>query len=69
MRRYLRRWSELVNDHELARLPYHIETDRLGRIIMSPPPAVDHNQARSGNLEIFARTLSKRPSRRVTALK
>jgi Uma2 family endonuclease len=40
----LRRWSELVNDQELARLPYHIETDRLGRIIMSPPPAVDHTK-------------------------
>jgi len=33
-----------VNDQELARLPYHIETDRLGRIIMSPPPAVDHTK-------------------------
>jgi Uma2 family endonuclease len=26
----------------LAKLPYKIETDRLGRILMSPPPFFDH---------------------------
>ena len=40
----LRRWAELVNDRDLADLRCHIETDRLGRIIMSPPPAVDHTK-------------------------
>ena len=38
----LKRWKELQEDELLARLPYSIETDRLGRIIMSPPPASDH---------------------------
>jgi Uma2 family endonuclease len=32
------RWQELVDDPDLARLPYRIETDRFGRTIMSPPP-------------------------------
>jgi hypothetical protein len=36
------RWQELVDDPELARLPYRIETDRFGRTIMSPPPAYSH---------------------------
>ena len=36
------RWQELVDDPELAKLPYRIETDRFGRTIMSPPPAYRH---------------------------
>lgn len=36
------RWQELLADPELARLPYRIEMDRLGRTIMSPPPAYRH---------------------------
>jgi hypothetical protein len=41
-RRNLVRWSELAADSALARLPFRIETDRLGRIIMSPPSHFDH---------------------------
>src|SRR5437773_12172144 len=41
-RRNLGRWNELAADPALARLPFRIETDRLGRIIMSPPPHFDH---------------------------
>lgn len=40
----LRRWKELLDDPELARLPYRIETDRYGHIIMTPPPAPFHGQ-------------------------
>ena len=38
------RWQELVDDPELAKLPYRIETDRFGRTIMSPPPAFRHTR-------------------------
>ena len=38
----LRRWDELVDDPELARIEGRIETDRHGQIIMSPPPAPSH---------------------------
>src|SRR2546429_6359155 len=38
----LRRWSELLADPELARIEGRIETDRYGRIVMSPPPAPSH---------------------------
>src|SRR5262245_3589696 len=41
-KRNLARWSELLADRELARLPHRIETDRLGRIIMTPPPSLTH---------------------------
>jgi Uma2 family endonuclease len=36
------RWQELVDDPELAKLPYRVETDRFGRTIMSPPPGFPH---------------------------
>lgn len=39
---HLARWEELQSDPELAKLPYKIETDRFGRILMSPPPFFDH---------------------------
>ena len=37
-------WEKLVNDETLAELPYRIETNRYGQIIMSPPPAPDHGE-------------------------
>jgi Uma2 family endonuclease len=40
--RNLARWQELVADPELAKLPGRIETDRFGRVIMSPPPPFEH---------------------------
>ena len=43
----LRRWDEVLADPELRKLPGRVETDRHGRVIMSPPPAPNHgkNQA------------------------
>ena len=43
----LHRWAELLADPELARLPHRIETDRHGRILMSPPPAPAHGNFQS----------------------
>src|SRR5438270_13423998 len=43
----LRRWAELLADHELARIEGRIETDRHGHIIMSPPPAPNHGSFQS----------------------
>jgi len=40
--RNVARWQELLADRELARLPHRIETDRLGRIIITPPPSLTH---------------------------
>src|SRR5690242_19029468 len=38
----LRRWSELLVDPTLAKIQNRLETDRFGRIIMSPPPSAQH---------------------------
>lgn len=40
----LARWKEILADPELAKLPYGIETDQYGRILMSPPPASRHGR-------------------------
>jgi Uma2 family endonuclease len=40
----IERWQDLLADPELARWPGKIETDRFGRILMSPPPAYRHTR-------------------------
>lgn len=48
----LRRWAELLVDPALAKFEGRVETDRYGRVIMSPPPAPKHGslQARISSL-------------------
>jgi Uma2 family endonuclease len=40
----LRRWEELQRDEYFARIEGRIETDRHGRVLMSPPPAPNHGR-------------------------
>ncbi len=54
----LRRWEELLNDPELARIEGRIETDRHGQIIMSPPPAPSHGSFQSRIARLLAQHLS-----------
>ena len=35
-------WTEICDDKLLATLPYRIETDRWGHLVMSPPPRSRH---------------------------
>ena len=35
-------WAEICDDELLATLPYRIESDRWGNIVMSPPPRSRH---------------------------
>jgi Uma2 family endonuclease len=37
-------WKKLIEDASLAELPNRIETDELGQIIMTPPPAPEHGE-------------------------
>jgi Uma2 family endonuclease len=37
-------WEKVLADPLLATLPYRIETDRYGQIIMSPPPSPEHGE-------------------------
>ena len=50
---HLARWKQLGADPELAKLPGKIETDRLGRILMSPPPFFDHVRHVAGIIELL----------------
>jgi Uma2 family endonuclease len=43
----LRRWNELIEDPELAKIEGRVETDRYGHVIMSPPPAARHGSFQS----------------------
>ncbi len=58
----LRRWAELLADHEWASVEGRIETDRHGHVIMSPPPAPSHG---SFQLEIGALLRELLPNGRV----
>lgn len=40
----LRRWAELLEDPELAKIEGRVEMDRYGHVIMSPPPAANHGR-------------------------
>ena len=40
----LARWAQILADPQLAKLPYRIETDQHGHILMSPPPAPLHGE-------------------------
>ena len=53
----LARWSELVTDPELAKLPNRIETDRHGHILMSPPPAARHSRRQARLAALLERLL------------
>ena len=45
-------WAEICDDKDLQNLPYRIESDRWGNIVMSPPPRSRHGEYQ---LEIGAR--------------
>ena len=48
-------WAEICEDPVLRELPYKIESDRWGRVVMSPRPDFWH-----GNYETEIATLLKR---------
>jgi hypothetical protein len=47
----LARWTEILGDPDLAKLPDRIETDRHGHILMTPPPGFRHSE-RQGDHQI-----------------
>jgi hypothetical protein len=52
----LRRWSEILNDPDLARFPGRVQTDRHGHVVMSPPAAPHHGSLQS-EISYWLRTL------------
>ena len=51
-------WEKIHADPQLAKLPYRIETDAFGQIIMSPPPAPAHG-SKQGRIYWHLRDLLK----------
>lgn len=51
-------WERLQEDADLAALPYRIETDRYGQLIMSPPPAPQHGSSQ-GMISYLLHTLTE----------
>ncbi len=47
-----RRWSEVLADSMLADLPFRIETNAYGELVMNPPPSGTHS-CRQGRLTIL----------------
>jgi Uma2 family endonuclease len=61
------RWHQLLADRKLAKLPHRIETDRLGRIVLTPLPSFGHAWRVSTIIELLhehlpvGKTLSETP--------
>ena len=55
------RWQEVLNDRELAQLPYRIETNAHGQIIMNPPASGGHSHRQSRILLRLANLLDGQP--------
>jgi len=52
-------WEEICEDKVLATLPYRIESDRWGNIVMSPPPRSRHGEYQSEISGILREQLSE----------
>ncbi len=52
-----RRWEELLRDSTLADVPFRIETNAHGQILMTPPPAGEHSYRQSSILFAMERLL------------
>ncbi len=51
-------WAEVCEDKLLNSLPYRIETDRWGNIVMSPPPRSRHAEYQGRIVSLMAAHLS-----------
>jgi Uma2 family endonuclease len=60
------RWAQVVADRTLANLPFRVETNRDGVLLMTPPPSGDHSDRQSQillrlNQELGGRVLAECP--------
>jgi Uma2 family endonuclease len=55
----LRRWDEVLADPELKKIAGRVETDRHGRVVMSPPPAPRHGRLQAEVAALLKKFLSR----------
>lgn len=47
-----RRWSEVITDQDLSELPFRIETNEYGQLLMTPPASGEHS-SRQGRITVL----------------
>ncbi|HEV7406134.1 MAG TPA: Uma2 family endonuclease [Chthoniobacteraceae bacterium] len=50
-------WQEILEDPDVARLEYRVESDRWGNLVMSPPPSSWHGDVQSEITTLLGRLL------------
>ena len=50
-------WEEICEDKQLANLPFRIESDRWGNIVMSPPPRSRHAEYQGEIVALLRQTM------------
>jgi Uma2 family endonuclease len=53
-------WEQICDDPLLRDLPFKIEQDRYGRIVMSPPPKADHGRYQAEIIKLLGALLPDR---------
>ena len=51
-------WKQICADPVVAELPYRVESDQWGNIVMSPPPGMDHSWHQSKIIHLLGRLMS-----------
>ncbi len=52
-------WKEICNDPLLADIPYRVESDEWGNIVMSPPPGAAHSDFQGEIIVTLARLMPR----------
>ncbi len=50
-------WKEICNDPVVAELPFRIESDEWGNVLMSPPPGLNHSRRQGRIAYLLGRLL------------
>ncbi len=50
-------WEEIYADPHLAKLPFRIESDKWGNVVLSPPPGADHCEYQGEIIVLLGRLL------------
>jgi len=56
-----RRWAEVLADPALAELPFRIETNSHGQLLMTPPASGEHSYRQSAIILLLSRLLGGHP--------
>ena len=55
------RWQQVISDRSLADLPFKIETNYSGQLIMTPPPSGEHSRRQTQIALLLSKLLGGQP--------